>query len=445
MGFAVPEKETRRSPVSGQGGFALIEVVVSALIVVILASGTLFALEATQKSSAEERHRATAHGIAQEDQARMRAFRISSLSNYSATRSVQGGDGTYSVSSRADFVTDSTGTASCEKNTASPDYIRITSQVTWPSIGERPPVLLQSIVAPPNGAIAANKGALAVSVRGGDGQPIAGMGLTGTGPQTFSGETSENGCVIFGNLAVGNYTLTPNAPGLVNQDGQAAGGITVGVVELATNTVALQLDEPGGIDVSFTTRKDGQLIQSKAESIVAFNTGMTAAKVFKVASPATVLSAQPLFPFASPDSVYAGGCEANNPNPDDIAGAPGDPALATAQIMAGQIANATIQLPALNLTVRSGTGSGSPGSLVNGATVVLTDTTCQAEGATVILRRTTDATGRLADPGLPWSTYSVCVSSGGKRSITSNVQVKNLTTGTNLTVYLGAAASGTCT
>ncbi len=57
---------------------------VSAVIVVILASGTLFAISATKKSSAEERHRATAHGIAQEDQARMRGFRISALSNYNA-------------------------------------------------------------------------------------------------------------------------------------------------------------------------------------------------------------------------------------------------------------------------------------------------------------------------------------------------------------------------
>ena len=172
-------------PLPGQSGFALVEVIISATIVVILASGTLFAIQAAQKSSAEERHRSTAHGLAQEDQARMRAFRISSLSNYSEERTVQGDDGSYSVSSRADFVTDSTGTASCEQNSASADYIRITSTVTWPSIGSRPPVLIQSIVTPPNGAIATSKGALAVSVRGGSDQPIPGMGLTGTGPGTF--------------------------------------------------------------------------------------------------------------------------------------------------------------------------------------------------------------------------------------------------------------------
>ena len=157
-----------------ESGFALVEVVVSAVIVMILASGTLFAIEATQRTSVEERHRATAHGLAQEDQARMRAFRISALSNYSETRTVEADDGTYTVSSRADFVTDSTGTASCEQNTASADYIRISSTVTWPSIGARPPILIQSIVAPPNGAIAANRGALAVAVTGGQDQPIPG-------------------------------------------------------------------------------------------------------------------------------------------------------------------------------------------------------------------------------------------------------------------------------
>ena len=159
-------------------------------IVVILAAGTLVAIQATQRTTAEERHRATAHGLAQEDQARMRAFRISSLSNYNETRSVAADDGTYTVTSRADFVTDSTGTASCEQNTASPDYIRISSTVTWPSIGGRPPVVIQSIVAPPNGAIAANRGALAIAVKGGADQAIPNIALSGSGAGSFSGTTT---------------------------------------------------------------------------------------------------------------------------------------------------------------------------------------------------------------------------------------------------------------
>jgi Tfp pilus assembly protein PilV len=435
-------------PNSEHAGFALVEVLVSAVLVVIMAAGTLIAIQSTQRTSAEERHRATGHGLAQEDQARMRALRISSLANLNETRQVVADDGTYTIKSRADFVTDSTGTASCAQNTAAADYIRIASTVTWPSIGSRPPVLIQSIVAPPNGAIAANRGALAIAVKGGADQAMPNIALSGTGAGSFSGSTSENGCVIFGNLPAGNYTLTTNAPGLVNKDGQPPGTVNTTVVALSTNTLALQYDEPGGVDLSFTTLKNGQLVQSSAERVVAFNTGMTAAKVFSQASPTQVLRADPLFPFSSPDALYAGGCQANNPNPDDEAGVPGENAMASVQVMPGQradgVADAEIQLPSLKLQVLSGTGAGSPGTPVSGASVVLTDTACGAQGQTVKINRTTDATGGLADPGLPWSTYNICVAKSGKASTTPNVSLMDLTSEISRTVYLGAAGTGTC-
>ena len=127
-------------PASEQTGFALVEVLVSAVLVVIIASGTLVAIQATQEPpprSATARPptgspRRTRRGCARS------ASRRSPTTT--RTRTVKADDGTYTVASRADFVTDSTGTASCEQNTASPDYIRITSTVTWPSIGARPPI-----------------------------------------------------------------------------------------------------------------------------------------------------------------------------------------------------------------------------------------------------------------------------------------------------------------
>jgi Tfp pilus assembly protein PilV len=428
----------------GQAGFALVEVLVSSVVVMVIASGTLLGIQATQRSSAEQRHRAVAHGLAQEDQSRMRAFRISSLSNYNETRSVSADDGSYTVQSRADFVTDSTGTASCDQSTAAPDYIRISSRVTWPSIGSRPPVVIQSIVAPPNGAIAENRGALAVVVRGGQGQPIEGIGLSGTGAGSFSGTTSENGCVIFGNLPAGQYTLTPNAPGYVDKDGQPPSPSATGVVELSTNTLALQLDQPGTIDVTFTTTKDGQLVSSSADSVVVFNTGMTAAQSFEVGSPSSTVSAGPLFPFASPDTVYAGACDENNPNPENEVGAPGEPATASVQVLPDQAVDAEIQLPSLNLAVLDGLSAGDPGDPVGGADVVITDSGCAAVGVTSVVERETDAAGGLADPGLPWGEFDVCVEAGGLTATAQDVEVKDLEDGTDLAFYMGSAGAGAC-
>lgn len=110
----------------------------------------------------------------------------------------------------------------------------------------------------------------------------------------------------------------------------------------------------------------------------------------------------------------------------------------------------TIELPALHLTVRSGTGAESPGTPVEGATVKVVDTKCTPEKP--LLRTfTTNAEGALPDPGLPYSTYDVCVSDGVRHISSSGVAVpsdpEDLEAGAELEVfYLGdpEAPAGAC-
>jgi hypothetical protein len=435
----------------------LVEVVVSLLLVLTVAGGALAALESSDRAVAEERHRAQAHAVGEEDQARLRSMRISDLANLVQGRTVTVDGTPYEVRSRGDFVTDSTGTESCTRGTASADYIRITSIVTWPSMGSRPPVLVQSTVAPPNGSISEDHGALAVSVQDAAGNGIPGVGLVGTGAGSFSGETSENGCVIFGNLPEGNYTLTPSVStgGLVDKDGNPPGPIPTSVVGLSTNTVALQYDVPGSIDVSFTTFVGGSLIPSNADSIIVFNTGMTAAEAFgQIGTPQTSVTASQLFPFASPNTIYAGACEGNNPDPNDDNPAAA-PALASVLVPPGGSATASIQLPALHLTVFSGSSSSTPGLPVANARVTVTDDNCSISGTPVKRTFGTNALGQLPNRGLPWSRYDICADNGVRRSraLTSgvnqnqNVNVQNLTAGTTVNVYLSGSTNsqaGTC-
>ena len=70
----------------GQDGFAVIEVVVSAMVMVAIGGGALAALQASDRSVADERHHARAFGVAQQDQARMRSLKISELSNLNQTQ-----------------------------------------------------------------------------------------------------------------------------------------------------------------------------------------------------------------------------------------------------------------------------------------------------------------------------------------------------------------------
>jgi Tfp pilus assembly protein PilV len=431
-----------------QAGTALIEVLVGAILLVIVSVGAFDAFDAANRSTAEERHRARAHGIAQADLARMRSMRISDLSNLMQTRTVTEDGTPYTVDSRAEYQTDSTGTASCEAGAAAADYIKISSQVSWPSIGNRAPVVSASIVAPPNGTISANSGALAISVEDSRNEGIAGVGLSGSGAGAFSGSTGPNGCAVFGNLPAGNYTLTVAAAALVDRDGYPPQPQSTSVVAESTNTMVLQYDDPGSIPVSFRTRVAGNLVPSSADSVMAFNTGMTAGKAFGApGSPAATITATPLFPFTSPYAVYAGTCAGDNPNPTGQPNPPGAAAIANVIVPQAGSQPATIELPALHLTVWSGTDASTPGSPVPDARVRVGDINCTDGGGAPFMRTlTTNSAGQLPDPGLPYSAYDVCADNGSKHVSVSGVNVQDLNAGTPLDLYLGSgsAVTGAC-
>src|ERR1700753_2611059 len=118
-------------PTEAEDGFILIEVLVSAVILAIVAGAVLSLITATTHSAASERDHSIAFGIAQEEQARMRTMRISALKELAGTpRKVTVGGTTFMVESRGKFVNNNTGTSSCSGEGASADYVEITSTVS---------------------------------------------------------------------------------------------------------------------------------------------------------------------------------------------------------------------------------------------------------------------------------------------------------------------------
>jgi Tfp pilus assembly protein PilV len=447
MSMTLPK---RRSTPPGEAGFALIEVLVSAVIIVIVSGATFGLLSASAHSAAEERHRSEAFAIAQEDQARLRSLPVPTLNHLSQTRTVTLNGTPFTIESEGVFINDKTGTSSCGQGTSSADYVQVTSTVTWPSLGSRKPAEIQSIVAPPPGSLNPDHGTLTISADNAHELPIEGIGLSGTGAGTFSGTTDSNGCALFPDEPAGNYTLTPSgvASGLIEQNGNPPGPLTVSVIAGSTSTVQLLYDQPGWIPINFTTMSGGKLVSSAADSAVVFNTGMTTAKTFgTVGTPVTEIQAKPLFPFTSPDTVYAGSCEGDNPNPNNETSPPGAAAMASVIVPPGGSATtATIQLPVLNLNVWSGSSSSSPGSRVKSAHVIVSDSNCPAKRT-----YTTESSGLTTSLALPWSTYEVCADNGsgfGSHKQTISQAVQDLTsTGTTLSFYLGAGglAKGPCT
>lgn len=437
-----------QSQPASDAGFALIEVLVSALIVVIAGGAVLTTLQATARSAGDSRQHSIAQAIAQEDQARLRSMRISSLNKLNQTYPVTLDGTTFSITSTGVFVNNSSQTASCTSGQTSADYIRISSSVTWPALGKRPAVSMTSIVSPSNGSLDPGHGTLTISAINAAGTPLAGVGIAGTGPGTFSGTTDAFGCANFPDLPAGNYTVTASATGLVDKDGKAPGTLSPspGVIPSGTNTAQLQYDKPGALEADFKYRvgSSGEFKASSASAIRVFNSGMTEA--FSFAAPggvpaAAIQSTAKLFPFTSAYAVYAGTCSTNNPNPTSNPEAPGAAAAANVTVPPGAtlapLPKGTIQLPALNLVVKEGS------TLLSGNKVKIT-------GSCSFSREYTTTTGGvLADQGLPWGTYTICAQKGSgsstRRKTVSNEPVQNLAGATSVTIDLGSGtSSGSC-
>ncbi|MGA8219862.1 MAG: prepilin-type N-terminal cleavage/methylation domain-containing protein [Solirubrobacterales bacterium] len=405
---------------SDAAGFALIEVLISAIILLTVAAGVFTAFDAGTRATALERHRAQANALAEQDLERVRSKRIVELTTLNETRNVTADGTVYTVVSRSKFLTETATTSTCASGTGSRDYLQLTSTVTWPGIGVHPPVTAATVVSPPSGSLVPDSGSLLVQVDDASSNGIPGVTLNGSGAGSFTGSTGSTGCVLWRNLPAGNYTMTASGAvsGMVDPDGNAPAPQTVSVVDQATDTVNLQYDRPGALTVSFKTEPygNGTPIASNADGVLVWNSGMSVAKQFTTASPqATITTPSALYPFPSPSSyaVYAGSCADNNPDPSgngSNAGAIGNvvvPAGGT-----GTLAPKYIELPALHLTVLDGGDSWwNQGSPVAGARVRITDVNCSVTRtyATNSAKQLADTPTGPTDPGLPYGTdYRIC-------------------------------------
>lgn len=442
---------------SAQQGFVLIEVLVSALVVTIVAAAVLTLITVTTRSAADQRTHADAYGVAQEDQARLRTMRISSLNRLQQTRTVSVGGKQFTVESSGVFVNNNTGSsAACTAEASSADYVQITSTVKWPQIGKRPPVVMQSIVSPSNGSLDPSHGTLTITTTNGAGTALGGIGISANGAGTFSGSTDSTGCANFTDLPSGNYTMTTSATGYVDPQGDSSPwSTTVGVIPSSTQSVSLRYDLPGSIPVKFKYRvgSTSEFKTATADSVFVYNGEMPkGGRVYGTpgGTRSTLVTASSLFPFKNADTVYAGSCETNNPNPEGK-NPPGAAAMANVIVPAGSAApSPELQLPALTVTVKKGV------AVVSGATIAITDENCEANGEHVRRNYVSNASGNQAasstgtiEPGLPFGTYEVCAQTGSggstiRRTI-KEVEVKNLAAAASATVDMETKTkSGAC-
>lgn len=424
--MGTPPAQGALRTLKSEAGVTLIEMVISATILVIIALAVMATLDTASSSTAANRGRTVASALAEQDQERMRGMSAVELSNYHPDPTKKTvGRAEYTVESRSEWVRDSTGGAeTCTANTKQADYMQITSTVTSNVVGKRiKPVSIRSLVAPRVGSFGANQGTLAVSIKDAAGAPQVGMPVTVTGPDGLSDVTNAQGCAVFGHIPVGTYQVKVNQPGYVDPSGVQAINVNKAVTAQTVQTQVVQYAQGAFVTANFMTKVGTVEQATKAPAVIASNAALPTAGVRIFSAPAggaTSVTTTALYPFTDGYSFYSGtsGCAENLPTQyageDDYFAQFG-----FAKPGAGQSAVVTVREPALSFQVLR--GSGTTFTEYPTANVVITSG-CSIKSTSNPLRTTADKLkASLVDPGFPFGIYTICADDGSRRVTATGV------------------------
>lgn len=404
-----------------QSGFAMIEAVVAAVLLVIVTLGVLLGLDAAQRSSGREKSRSVAAALTEQDQERLRSFRAVDLDNYDETRTVIVNKVPYKINSQADWVRDSTGgTQSCNSNATQADYMRVTTTTTSGLINAPiAPIKMSSLVAPPIGAFGTNQGTLGVQVNDRDGVGVANVPVTITGPSTNTNPTNSAGCAIFAYVPIGSYTASVTQAGWVDKAGNASATTGATVANGTVNVKTLAYDQAASVLVTFDTETlGGSTIPVNSTQVSASNSGVPSGPFapfagLRVVDPTgsaavPAISMTGLFPFPDGYGIYGGGCPGADPtkyiptyyalNPSDFIDT--DPGVASAPVVA--------RLPSINLRVIYNSAALPATSPVRITATTKSVGCTSAQEKFTFTAPSTDLNGYMITPALPFGDYDVC-------------------------------------
>jgi prepilin-type N-terminal cleavage/methylation domain-containing protein len=247
----------------GEHGFTLIEVLVSALLMLIISAGVATALISATDFTGHERGQSQANAVAQQDQERLKSMTDMQLTSLHQTRTVTLNGTVFTVVSTASFI-DSSGNSSCTSKAVA--YFRLTSTVSSAATAGNPAqkVTEETIITRPLG------GSLVVPVKDQMSNPIQGAAVAVAGQNTGftqSATTDQNGCVAFAGLPTDSYAITATNAGYVDPNGNASATETVGVTQSGIAAApTLVLGPASAIKVGFITHGTSVTYDSYAGS-----------------------------------------------------------------------------------------------------------------------------------------------------------------------------------
>jgi Tfp pilus assembly protein PilE len=402
---------------SERGSF-LVEIVVSAALIGVVTIAVFAAFDSANAASGRNKARSVANSLAEQDQERLRAMPVgtSGTVNQTNTKTLDGVQ--YTVVSRGQWITESTGANVSCTGAGKADYVKISSTVTWPNMRLAKPIEQDSIVSPGPGT-----GGLGVAVKQRDGlTPLSGLPVNLTGPQALNNTTDAAGCAFFGSLSAGNYGIAGSLLGYTTtgwnvdpSDGISPTGTAISDTFTPTagsTTVKSYLyDKAATVNVTFDTQLLNLSTQAEQSDHVMFenpNTGFTGSVlVGKTGTQKSSYSVGNVFPFTDTYSVYAGDCTGNNPAKYGV--------TQSVQADPGGVYSKTLREPAMNIYVQqSGAALGNANVKISPDTAnVLYPAMASCSTAYTFKTNASGASkGYLPDPAMPYGAWIVCADDG---------------------------------
>jgi Tfp pilus assembly protein PilV len=389
-----------------ESGVTLIEVVISALLVAVIAIGTLTGFDSAGRAVGDERQHAQATTLAAQDEERLRGMNVTELGRYGAkTYTVKENGTTYTIEARAQFVSAAKEAFTCETE-GSADYIQTTSKVTWPALtssaAKREAVSQSSIVPVPT------SDSLLVNVHNQANEAVEGATVRVTGKTsgaTYEQITPESGCVIFGALSDNEVVIVVSKAGWINEELQSESSQEAKLATTSLVSKTFVIAAEGTLKAEFES--NGTTAGVQGDTVHVAHTSTPEKAVGTAGSPVASISIFPLFPFQTPGNppteskytVYAGECSSSDPAKVNSAELK-DPT--PAQVNPGVTTSVKVEVPQLKTEVYEGSSSSNKGSKDSNAEVKLTDV-C---GTTRTMKT---SLGALEHPYQPYGKTKFCV------------------------------------
>jgi hypothetical protein len=406
----------------------MVEVIVSAVLLIVLAMATLPLLDQAGERSGSNKSRGVASALAQADQDRMRQMTIDDLANYTAqrTKTVEGIQ--YTIDSEARWVRDASGFVTCAVDPSRAEYVKVMSTVRWPRMNGIDPIIVESFVAPGVTALGPAKGTLTVKLQNAAGGPQPGIPVTAGG---LAGVTDAAGCYVFAQLNSGSNTVAFNSPGYVDRKHVQNSTQTVNVAGGATSQLTDMYDKAVTLTSSFKL-EDGTATSWRSLSVATSGSGVTSPVEKTSASAVSGLDTQGLFPTTSGYGAYAGRstCTMNEPSQYradyySAAGSPYRTSFVNSYLSSPTKTPVDTFLRRNTVTITN--TSANAGTSWVSATPTGAGTSCESFARTsAVAQGGTTKTG-IGTLDLPWGTWTLCADDGSKKKTITGF--KNFPTG----------------